>query len=231
MNGRQESKQTDTSASDIILLWFFNHWWGDIREARMWFFRDFVFGQGTPTKRVTWLAIGRRFKDFGKEGDQKGDLELGKQIQKLCDFYDETGFFLISGFLSPREILLPIWHSMRKTWVAIKPFVDMERTEKQGQEYFDPLFKFGFEELFKVCKPTEDYPTYSALRRAHPEGQDISGIEKVSDALFRLEQRFFEEIRKQNEEAKKLAEENNAPPWLIDVLKEPLPKIGRSMEK
>ena len=206
-------------------FWVADQWWGEIREARAVFFKKFVFA--VPSKRVEWLSDGKRLKYFHGEEQETADSELSRTIQGLTDFYDKIGYFVVTGCIEFRDMLLPIWHSMRKTWITIKPFVDMERHVKE--EYFDPTYLMGFEKLFEASGSIKETPLYGTLHHFYtkycPQAPDDrrADISRLDACIVTLEQSFREAISAQNKQAREMAAHKQKPEWLLSILDHSLP--------
>jgi len=217
---------------DPTTEWITKEWWSsDLRKAKRAFFNDFVqpdLVQPEASVRLNWLSQGTRPKEFDQHGG------LGKHILTLCDFYDRIGAWIYTAFpelIVVDTLFLMIWHSMRKTWVAIKPFIEIDRfLDREEKAYFDPTYMLGFELLFASShalwqegKITRGLGEVAIKHRL--------GINPTSEGVFfanmtELEESFQCKITAQNDKALELTTND----WVKKVLRASQPLIGEKSQ-
>jgi len=224
-------KLSEGSSDRQLIYWLTNEWWGEIREVRVKFFNDFVCSN--PSKRAEWLSNGTKFKEAVRSRDQGEKWILAETIQRLCDFYDILGYYIVEGFIDHMEILLPIWHSMRKTWIVVKPFVDMEREPREGEDYFDPTYLLGFEKLFEASNIIQSTSLEHMLNkfytklynREYPAAERMKEADKFKAGVKVIEEHFQKSITEQNKTSLSNAKEYDNQ-WMVNILQKKQPKIG-----
>jgi len=130
---RREQKAAIKESTALI----FQEWWGeDLRELRRYFFLEFI-----PIHRI---------KLVGKSLKEVGDIvpEDNGKIVRLCYFFDRIGFLGAAGLIDMDYILVPMQHTMRRTWIAVEPLILKGREFEPGKG-FDPVYHYGFEWLFR----------------------------------------------------------------------------------
>ncbi len=148
-------------------------WWNEeMAKLRKYFFEKFV-----EEERPNLLT-----KDL-KELKVYIPKNCGRVMQ-LCFFYDRIGFLCASEIIDADDILPPILHSMRKTWLAIKYVVDKYR--EPNDEYFDPIYMCAFEWLFDkseryMANPSQLYVKIYGERFTTVYGQLDQNLRKLED--------------------------------------------------
>lgn len=180
-----------TVKTDPSIRGFAQEWWSDdMHEARTTFFKEFV-----ELNRVEYLNSGKRLKEFGHS-------PMETQVLKLCNFFDKVGYLMAINALDPKQVLLAIWHSMQKTWMAIEQFVIMERRPKEDDEYFDPTYMIGFEMLNNFAKDLNEQPLdlLATHYNKHAKTIDPQQVENMTIHLDTLMADFRKKIEAQDKE-------------------------------
>ena len=119
----------------------YKEWWGDeLHRLRKYFYVEFL---PVYVPKYRHALIGKGMKEINKIiREDEG------RIIRLCHFFDRVGWLGAAKLVDVDYVLGPMQHSLRRVWMAMKPFIQKER-ESGSDHLFDPVYQFGFEWMFK----------------------------------------------------------------------------------
>jgi hypothetical protein len=171
---QRERRTATKEATDLI----FQEWWSDgLHELRRYFFDEFV-----PKKRAK--LEGKSLKDRSVEG----------RVIKLCYFFDRVGWLGAAGLIDVDYVLGPMQHTMRRTWMVVKPLIIIARNSMPPGE-FDPVYQYGFQWLFeRSSMKDKQQATLLKWRFAHPNILSKGQIKSLQSHIDRDEEEFRQKL-------------------------------------
>lgn len=150
----QERRAHTRAVADAL----FREWWGsEMNELRRYFYLKFLPQHYALLGNCSMKLVEDQI------AEDKG------QLRRLTDFFDRVGWMGAAGLVDVDYVLGPMQHVMRRVWFATEPLILAARnSSKPGQ--LDPVFRLGFEWLFKrSSEPNKGHATLLAERFHAPE--------------------------------------------------------------
>jgi hypothetical protein len=173
---------------------FYREWWShNMAQVRWNFFNKFI-PEYLPKLRekqgATMKDILTRFPD---DGNPTKRLERDSAWE-MCVFFDKLGWLGAAELVNVDHVLGPMQHLMRKTWLAMEPFITPIRDQHHASTY-DPVFQLGFHWLFvRSNLPRKQQAKLLRARFRKPRVKDLRDVNLLGGSIATSEKRFEDSL-------------------------------------